>query len=455
MSDARKRRNLQTKSSLGQTKQIPSPRDIRKFGMPQRKQTILVFLALLLLFYSCLTTTIRNESTLPYLRIKKTKYDKEYPLKSLGIKWTEQSYDRGFWQRTKPYPLNYFKSDIFHREISCQEPIDVSRLPDWQRRVPYVMIIGSQKGGTTAMAYYLYNHPSIPYVPSKELHFFDETMDQLTQKQPSIITMNGTQVLHMYLNTAVAKDVSLEKLQQEQHLHLLDATPNYLFVSDRTPKRIFCASPWVKLLAILRNPVDRVWSQYHMQKNHDYAEYVDSLKKDPQSTKAPPRFLTFEEYIDLDMKILKELGIILPNHGSSSSGSAAFHKYSGSLKEYKAWQTYTKLGLNSPLGRGLYSIQLRHWFEAMEEFNKPREDFMILQTENMLQNSSEVYNEVLQFLNLPQHELKKFSVIHKTNFGTIPEEMKTETRKRLEDFYRPYNRQLEDLLGPAWKNVWE
>ena len=107
------------------------------------------------------------------------------------------------------------------------------------------------------------------------------------------------------------------------------------------------------------------------------------------------------------------------------------------------------------MGRGLYSIQLRHWFEAMEEFNKPKEDFMILQTENMLQNSSEVYNEVLHFLNLPQHELKKFSVIHKTNFGTIPEEMKPETRKRLEDFYRPYNRQLEDLLGPAWKNVWE
>ena len=179
MSDARKRRNLQTKSSLEQTKQIASPRDIRKFGMQQRKQTILVFLALIL-FYSCLTT-IRNESTLPYLRIK-TKYNKEYPLKSLGIKWTEQSYDQGFWQRTKPYPLNYFKSDIFHREISCQEPIDVSRLPDWQRRVPYVMIIGSQKGGTTAMAYYLYNHPSIPFVPSKELHFFDETMDQQTKK---------------------------------------------------------------------------------------------------------------------------------------------------------------------------------------------------------------------------------------------------------------------------------
>ena len=385
---------------------------------------------------------------------------KEYPLKLLNISSAEEAYQRGFWQRTKPYPLHSFGKDT-----TCNIPTDGSRIPDWQKRVPYVLMIGSQKGGTTAMAYYLYNHPSIPYLPSKELHFFDETMDQqlpspTTKTDGDVIKMNGPDILKAYHNT-IAKEVPLEKLQKESSkLHLLDATPNYLFVSDRSPTRIFCAcSTSPKLLALLRNPIDRAWSQYHMQLNHDIAAVHADQKYNNESSsqqEGPAPMLSFEEYIDLDMKVLREVGVVLPNHHHDDT---SFRKHSGSRQEFLAWKTYTKLGINSPIGRGLYSIQLRHWFQTMEEFNKPKTDFMIINTDDMLRNSSEVYTKVLEFLKLPYHGLKKYDLVHKTKYGStgsldLPPKMKAETRKRLEDFYRPYNTELKYLLGPEWENVW-
>ena len=164
-------------------------------------------------------------------------------------------------------------------------------------------------------------------------HFFDETMDQQLPRSPpptttaddgDTIKLNGPDILKAYHNT-IAKEVPLEKLQQESSkLHLLDATPNYLFVSDRSPTRIFCAcsiSP--KLLALLRNPIDRAWSQYHMQLNHDIAaavhhadqqKYTNESSTQQQQQQGPTPILSFEEYIDLDIKVLQEVGVILPNH---------------------------------------------------------------------------------------------------------------------------------------------
>jgi hypothetical protein len=91
----------------------------------------------------------------------------EYPLKSLNILSAEASYQRGFWQRSRTFPLIKFFDTT---ESVCREPVSsVESISEWKRRVPYALLIGCQKGGTTAMAYYLYNHPSISYLPSKEL----------------------------------------------------------------------------------------------------------------------------------------------------------------------------------------------------------------------------------------------------------------------------------------------
>eukprot|EP00980_Cylindrotheca_fusiformis_P028838 scaffold22653_cov119-Cylindrotheca_fusiformis.AAC.19 len=358
-----------------------------------------------------------------------------------SISAPEESFRKGFWQRTKPFPVEYLNMNV-----TCQVPITTATktIKEWQRRAPYVLLLGSQKGGTTAMAYYLYNHPNIPYLPSKELHFFDEDMDQSISNNSfsNHFHLNGSAVLEAYQQNAIAPQCPLERLQTTNQKFILDATPNYLFASDRVPQRVLCAcGPWVRLLVLLRNPVDRAWSQYAMQVQHDLTTRKNTSKA---ST-----FLSFEEYIELDMKVLQETGVLPPRQGFS------LDDHSGSLLEFEAWKRYTRLGINSPVGRGLYSIQIRHWLRAMDQFDKPRSDLLILTTERMRQDSKAVYQQVVQFLDLPKHELQSFDTIHESKFLSSHTAMKPETRQFLQDFYRPYNAQLKDLLGSEWDGIWE
>ncbi|KAL3932837.1 MAG: hypothetical protein SGBAC_010663 [Bacillariaceae sp.] len=368
---------------------------------------------------------------------------KVYPLESLGIQSATDFYKKGMRQRSKPFSLPHFQVDV-----TCQTPISLPPNQEWKKRAPHVLILGAQKGGTTAMAYYLYNHPRFIYLPSKELHFFDDDMDAWRKddssddsSDESLTNLNGNEILNRYIYESMIKDYNMTIFEQQQTMnpaYILDATPNYLFESDRVPQRVFCAcGPWVKLIVFLRNPIDRAWSQYYMQHNFDSFGNL---------TKLP----SFEEYIEMDMKVLKEVGVLPPPETADRT------QYYGSAEETKAWKTYTRLGINTPLGRGLYSIQLRQWLQAMKDFGKPTSDLMVFSSEQMKVHSQAIYHQVLEFLEIhhSEHELSKFEPVHKTRYDENVK-MKLETRKKLEDFYRPYNQQLKDVLGSEWDGIWD
>jgi hypothetical protein len=149
----------------------------------------------------------------------------------------EEAYQKGFWQRTLPVPLDRRPAVS---NTTCLHNILSVRVEDWQKRALCVLLIGAQKGGTTAMAYYLYNHPRILYLPTKKLHYFDEELDQ----NASIIlqTTGGgipsQTALQHYQESVIGTLVPLATLQHGSTKLVLDATPNYLFVSDRVPHRV-------------------------------------------------------------------------------------------------------------------------------------------------------------------------------------------------------------------------
>ncbi|CAJ1945582.1 unnamed protein product [Cylindrotheca closterium] len=365
---------------------------------------------------------------------------KVYPLESLGIQSAIEFYKKGMRQRSKPFSLAQF-----HVDVTCKTPISLVQdvqppHHDWKKRAPHVLILGAQKGGTTAMAYYLYNHPRFIYLPSKELHFFDDDMDAWQNdgdSASSLTNLNGNDILNKYHSESMSKDYNMTIFQQQQKVnpaYIMDATPNYLFESDRVPQRVLCAcGPWVKLLVFLRNPVDRAWSQYYMQHNYDSLGNLTNLP-------------SFEEYVEMDMNVLAEVGVLPPDNADLS--------YYGSAGEAKAWKTYTRLGINSPLGRGLYSIQLRQWLKAMKDYGKPSSDLMVFSSEQMKVLSKAIYHQVLEFLELPPYEISHFDRVHKTRYGDNVK-MKPETRKKLEIFFRPYNQQLKDVLGSEWDGIWD
>ena len=125
------------------------------------------------------------------------------------------------------------------------------------------------------------------------------------------------------------------------------------------------------------------------------------------------------------------------------------------------------------MGRGLYALQLRQWFAAFDETEYPRDEkFLILLFEDLLRKPDEEYGmdgmeravqRTWEFVNVSttlmkgtrksqkqrQRQQKKEAV------ATKKEDMDPVTSSLLESFYRPYNRQLEAMLGEEWRGVWE
>ncbi|MEM9267179.1 MAG: sulfotransferase [Cyanobacteria bacterium P01_F01_bin.13] len=123
------------------------------------------------------------------------------------------------------------------------------------KRTPTFLIIGVQKSGTTSIYSYLKQHPQVYMSPVKETNFFERdwttaAADVLRRKRDNIITWEDYQQLF-----AAAT---------EQHLALGEVSPNYMFHYQFAAKHIQTRLPDVKLLAVLRNPVQRAFSDYLM-----------------------------------------------------------------------------------------------------------------------------------------------------------------------------------------------
>ncbi len=70
---------------------------------------------------------------------------------------------------------------------------------------------------------------------------------------------------------------------------------------------------------------------------------------------------------------------------------------------------------------------------------------MIIQSEEFFLNPSKIFNKVLKFLDLPQFELTEYK--NRMEGQYKKNSMDSDTRKKLSDYFRPYNEELNRLLG--------
>ncbi len=117
--------------------------------------------------------------------------------------------------------------------------------------LPNFLIVGAAKSGTTAIQSYINQHPDIFMSDPKELRFFSYT-GPAPQDLPAIYTHHGVTTLQEY--QLHFKDADTKKIIGE-------ASPMYLY-EPGTAERIRQTIPDVKMLMILRNPVDRAYSAY-------------------------------------------------------------------------------------------------------------------------------------------------------------------------------------------------
>ena len=266
------------------------------------------------------------------------------------------------------------------------------------RLLPYFLIIGAQRAGTTTLFTYLRQHPDIepprradPTIAwPKELHFFDENY------------WRGTDWYRAFFPLAIARRTA--RLRGHE-LICGEATPYYLF-HPAVPERVAATLPDVRLIVLLRNPVERAYSHYQHMRN------------------TARENLSFEEAIEAEPDRLAGLEEVLAQERLpiTSGGQRPHHNH-----RHRAY-----------VSRGLYADQLERWFAYF-----PREQFLVLRSEDFLARPAEGFAEVFAFLGVRPWRIAHYRARNIGSYAPISPDL----RVRLEERFAEPNARLAEVLG--------
>jgi hypothetical protein len=244
-------------------------------------------------------------------------------------------------------------------------------------RLPDFLIVGAQKSGTSSLYRWLGEAASIEVPSKKELHYFDDNFHRGIgwyracfggRAGPSDGAMTG------------------------------EASPYYLF-HPLVPRRVRETLPEVKLIAVLRDPVERAVSHYY----HELGNGVESLPLEAALDREPERLDGEAE------RMVAEPGYVSFNHRHFS---------------YQA--------------RGVYADQLRAW---REEF--PPEQMLVIKSERLFEDTRAEVARVLDFLGVEPEPPASLPPWNQRSYPAIPPAVAT----RLAERFAPDNQRLYELIG--------
>lgn len=168
----------------------------------------------------------------------------------------------------------------------------------------YFVCIGAQKAGTTWLARMLARHPDLFLTPVKEIHFFDHIrgisahLDDARRRSRyrKYLLKLATQWPHFqtyrkqwawyraYMRKSIDDNWyrSLFRLRGRARV-AGEATPEYALIGRDGFEHIKRLAPDARVLYILRNPIERAWSQLL---HHARAEKLDIRRMDVPAMKA-------------------------------------------------------------------------------------------------------------------------------------------------------------------------
>lgn len=245
-------------------------------------------------------------------------------------------------------------------------------------RLPNYIIIGTQRGGTTSLFHYLSENPLVSSPAKKELHFFSE---------------NYQKGVSWYRNHFPIKKNTITG----------ESTPYYLF-HPLCAARIAKDVPDVRLIVMLRNPVDRAYSSYWLQVRlgRESLAFEEAIKAEEKRTAGEEEKILRDQYYD-----------------------STPHRYFS----YRA--------------RGLYALQLERYFKYCD-----KQKILILRSEDFFKDPITTAKKTFEFLGLPINDLRR---VKQHNAIDYPK-MNLETKKELSEYFQPHNEKLYSLLGVnfAW-----
>ena len=229
------------------------------------------------------------------------------------------------------------------------------------RILPSFLIVGAAKCGTTSLYNYLIQHEMISPSIRKEVNFWNQ--------YPHF-------GLNWYRGNFPIKSFSKRMITGE-------ATVNYLKFPS-IAKKIKSDLPHVKIIILLRNPVDRTYSDYNYQVNRNKRE--DLSFEDA---------LTFETF-------------------------RAINPY--------WYRTHS-----------IYIDEIKPYFDVF-----PKDQILILDFNELIQNPQKLMDEVCEFLKIPKKNDWNFQVYNALEYK---QNINPKTKKWLTEFFSPHNEKLFKFLN--------
>ena len=199
------------------------------------------------------------------------------------------------------HPVNRYVLQPGEKLNQTRRSIDLAR-HEGTRQVPSFIIIGAQKSGTTSLYELLCEHPLVIRGKRRETHFFDwRWLDPLDAAVGEAAAMGSTAPA---AQVEYQKYFNADALFKYPSLLTGESTPSYLLHSDFVIPRLKAVCPWAKLLVVLRNPVDRAYSQYQMCTDPEGTP--EQLKVRGMSAYAGR---SFEDIVEEEIAELERMGI--------------------------------------------------------------------------------------------------------------------------------------------------
>jgi hypothetical protein len=253
------------------------------------------------------------------------------------------------------------------------------------RAGPTFLIIGAMKAGTTALFRYLNAHPAVGRSRLKEPHYFDRHYEDgaaAYRRQFPPVTF----ALRVRAREGVRPQIG-------------EASPDYLFF-PHVPARVRAFDPGLKLIAVLRDPVDRAYSHYQHNRRKGREDGV-----------------TFEQAIELEPERVDaewERCLADPSYWSDA-----------------VWR-------QSYLGKSRYAEQLQRWLEHF-----PRGQLHVVSSADLAAEPAAVVDECLRFLGLPPARTRSYEPENEAAYPPLD----PATRDQLAAYFDEHNRRLYALLG--------
>lgn len=309
--------------------------------------------------------------------------------------------------------------------------------------LPSIFLIGFPKCGTTLLYKYIESHPLMAKPHNKEGQFWREFVKPRDTKYRELQTL--IYLFHFY--------AASQQIQIHPGMFTLDASASTVFATSQphidlekdtciVPELLFDTLPNSKLLIILRNPIDRLWSDFwyfcsrSQWRNHSFQIMVPE--------KVLP--IASEIFHNLTVLAVQEFVNCINNHNTE------FHCVTlvGSFSGEEAGCEKVRLGLS------IYYIHILRWFSVF-----PRNQFLLLRLEDLVANSVKSMKRIWSFLTVSNNITVIKSRQNSNDWINRSEyrghfTMWKKTRNLLKDFFHPYNLKLTELLDDQrylWKEL--